>query len=294
MLKILRKKARDTNISVNARAAAKELIVLSRKPTAVKRVRPTFFLIGAMKAGTTSLFNNLVLHPQISEPVSKEIRYFDFHFNRGEAWYLAHFPLIRSAQKRGETIAGEASPSYMFDPHAPDRIKRFSPNSRLVIMLRNPVDRAYSHYQHSVRYWGETRSFADAIRIEEDWMGEEQELRIKDPQQMPVKRIQYSYLTRGRYIEQIMRWDSVFGRENLLILQAEEYFQKPENIMPKVLSFLNLADWQPEQFQRLNMARYKQLSDDVRDQTYDYFTESNMALYEYLGKSFDWEKDRYD
>jgi Sulfotransferase domain len=289
-LTTLRKKAREANLSVTTRATAKELLVLTRKPTAGKRMRASFFLIGSMKAGTTSLFNNLVFHPQIAEPISKEIRYFDFHYSKGARWYLAHFPLKRVSHKRGETISGEASPSYLFDPHAPERIKHFAPDAKLVILLRNPVDRAYSHYQHAVRYWGETRSFADAIKVEETWIGEEQEKRIHDPQKMGVRRIQHSYLTRGLYLEQLHLWDSAFGRENLLILRAEDYFEHPETVMPDVLDFLKIDKWQPENFKRLNMASYQKLDAEIRTWAYDYFSKPNSDLYDYLGRSMDWEE----
>ena len=285
----IRKQAREANLSVTTRAAAKELLVWTRKSTAGMRVPPSFFLIGAMKAGTTSLFNNLVFHPQIAEPVSKEIRFFDFHYERGRRWYIAHFPLKRSALQRGETVSGEASPSYLFDPHAPKRVKRFSPDAKIIVMLRNPVDRAYSHYQHAVRYWGETRSFADAVKVEDEWIGEEQHRRKLDPRVMVEKRIQHSYLTRGRYLDQLNLWMKEFGRDNFLILRAEDYFERPENVMPEVLGFLNLPAWQPDDFKRLNIAKYQELDEDIRAWTYDYFAAPNQDLYEFLGRSMDWE-----
>ncbi len=291
-LNLMRDKAREANVSVSVRALAKELLVASRRPTAGLRLKPSFFLIGSMKAGTTSLFNNLIQHPMIAEPLSKEIRFFDFHYERGRRWYLAHFPLEKTAKKRGETLTGEASPSYLFDPHAPRRIKRFESQAKLVVLLRNPVDRAYSHYQHAVRYWGETRSFEEAAKVEEEWIGEEQRRRMLDTRFMGVRRIHHSYLTRGRYLEQLQRWEKMFPRAQMLVLKAEDYFERPETVMPRVLEFLNLPKWEPDSFRRLNMANYKQLDPGVRDWMYDYFAESNQALYSHLGTSFEWEAMR--
>lgn len=280
------------NLPVLPRVAVKEAAVRARMLLPAETMRASFFLIGAMKAGTSSLFNNLVLHPEIAEPLTKEIRYFDFHYRLGERWYLAHFPLRARSLRRGETVTGEASPSYMFDPHAPGRMHRFDPDAKLVVMLRNPVARAHSHYQHAVRYWGETRAFGEAVRGEDEWMPGEQRLRRDHPAVMPVRRIQHSYLTRGRYLEQLTDWSQLFGREQMLVLKSEDYFHEPAAVLRDVLRFLALREWRPDGFERLNVARYAEIGPQLEAWLYDYYRPFNRALYEYLGRDLGWERER--
>src|SRR5436189_26280 len=121
------------------------------------RPLPDFLILGAQKAGTTALYAYLRWHPQVTGPSFKEVSFFDRHYARGERWYRAHLPVRRRA------VVGEASPSYLFHPLAPERVARMLPEARLIALLRNPVDRAFSHYQHEVALGREQLSFEDAL-----------------------------------------------------------------------------------------------------------------------------------
>lgn len=107
---------------------------------------PNFIIIGASKCGTTFLYKYLNYHPQILLANKKELRFFDEHFQRGHEWYLAQFP---SFGDRSELLTGEASPSYLFSHHVAQRIKDFASQTKLFVMLRNPVERTiYNYYQN--------------------------------------------------------------------------------------------------------------------------------------------------
>ncbi len=119
-----------------------------RRLTSGSRRLPDFIILGAQRAGTSSLYYYLSQHPQILPAVRKELHFFDDHYRRGLGWYRSQFP-TRGA--RG-TITGEATPYYLSHPHAPARIQRLLPQARLIVLLRNPVERAISHYFFEVSH----------------------------------------------------------------------------------------------------------------------------------------------
>ena len=157
-----------------------------RRGLAPFRLRPTFLVIGAQKSGTTSLHRYLADHPAVVCAVPKEVHYFDVYADRSAAWYLTHYPLrTRGAAIRSRTgvrpAVGEVTPCYLFHPRAAARVHAFDASLRLVAVLRNPVDRAYSQYQMQVRKRGETLTFEEALAAEEDYIGPELERARSDP-----------------------------------------------------------------------------------------------------------------
>ena len=138
----------------------------------VNMAMPDFLIIGTQRGGTTSLYNYLLARPQIAAATRKEVHFFDNNFHRGIPWYRAHFPSLIQGDMaetiRGQRfITGEASPYYLFHPHAPARAALVVPKAKLIVLLRNPVDRAYSHYCRMVKKGRETLSFEDALAQEE-------------------------------------------------------------------------------------------------------------------------------
>ena len=177
------------------------------------RVLPDFLVIGVMKGGTTSFFNYLAQHPQINPPFRKEIKFFDIHYLQGLGWYRAHFP-TRFKMKSG-MLTGEATPYYIFHPAAPERVAKVLPNVKLIALLRNPVDRAYSHYNHMLRVGREPLPFEEAITREAERLDGEAEKIVANLRYSTFKHLHYSYLARGRYIEQLEKWFALFPRERI-------------------------------------------------------------------------------
>jgi len=141
--------------------------------TSWMRMMPDFLIIGAQRCGTTSLFNYLSQHPDIYPSFPKEVHYFSNYYKKGTAWYRSHFPLTwqkkyRELVQGRKFMTGEATPYYFSHPHAPRRIFNALPKVRLFLLLRNPVDRAFSHYQYEVKMGIESLSFEEAIDKEED------------------------------------------------------------------------------------------------------------------------------
>jgi len=250
--------------------------------TATLRPLPDFLILGAQKAGTTALYAYLRWHPQITGPSFKEVSFFDRHYTRGERWYRAHLPVRR----RG--LVGEASPSYLFHPLAPERVARMLPDARLIALLRNPVDRAFSHYQHEVALGREQLSFADALAREQERMDGELEHMLRDPVYFSHAWWNYTYAARGRYAEQLERWFAAFPREQLLVLLTDDLAADTAGTYRRVLDFLNVDPRGLDSYPRIFEREYGEMSPKTRARLEVEFAEPNRRLAELLGRDLPW------
>jgi hypothetical protein len=258
-----------------------------RQWTSPLRGLPSALIVGAQRSGTTSLFNYLAQHPDVRQPLGKEIHYFDLHYARGIRWYRGRFP-FRHRLRRG-ALTMDASPYYLLHPLAPERAARLLPGVKLVAILRNPIDRAFSHYQHEVRDGRETLSFPEAIEREAERLGEEEERLRRDPTYYSYNHHRYSYARRGRYLEQITRWMQHYPRSRLLVIQSERLFSEPAAVCAELYEFLGLRPHRLEQYPVFYQGNYERaMAPDLRARLADYFEPHNRALYEWLGKAYDW------
>lgn len=265
-----------------------------RRATSRMRVLPDFMIIGAQKCGTTSLFRYLCAHPRVLPPLSKEVHFFDLNYQEGKGWYRAHFPLrwklrVGGTGRERRFQTGEASPYYIFHPLSPQRAAALMPRVKLIALLRNPVDRAYSHFHHQSRKGRETLRFDEAVDMEVSRLQGEDAKFASDPHHQSYVHQHFSYLSRGIYIEQIKRWHRYFAREQLLIVNSEDFFQDPGRILSEVLSFLGLEEWRPASFSKLNAGQYPAMDPPVRERLHRHFRPYNEELYAYLGRDFGWD-----
>lgn len=255
-----------------------------RQRTSGLRLLPSVLVLGAARAGSTSLYTYLLDHPRLAAPSHKEIHYFDLNFGRGLAWYQRHFPLRRSGR-----ITGEASPYYVFHPHAPERVRRTVPNARLIVLVRNPIDRAYSQHQLACRRGREQLAFEEAIDAEPLRVDPETERILADPTYRSLAHRHHSYLARGRYAEQLERWLSLFPREQLLVVRSEDLFADPAETMSNVHSFLGLRAHEKSRYEPYNQQPYTDLAPATRRRLADYFAPHNRRLAELLGRDLGWD-----
>ena len=264
--------------------ASQDLASRWKQAFAVAGPLPNFIVIGAQKCGTTYLYDELVQHPHVAAARTKEIHYFDINHDRGPGWYRAFFP--RQAGARRQT--GEASPGYLFHPHASRRLQALVPAAKLIVLLRNPIERAYSHYHHEVRLGYETLSFPEAIQQEASRLsGEMVKLRANEHYQSAALR-HHSYLARGVYVDQLAEWREYFPPEQMLILQSEAFQCDPVGTLGEVVDFLGLPAWQPAQ-RPAKVFPYPKLDPDLRKRLASYFAPHNERLYAYLGVNYGWE-----
>jgi hypothetical protein len=271
-----------------------DLEMQRRLRSAEKRSLPDFLVIGAMKCGSTSIYDSVKLHPQIIPAYKKAAHYFDLNYTRGEAWYRAHFPLgseISDGEKKhGTVLSGESSPYYIFHPLAAARAAQLVPEARLIALLRNPTSRAYSHYQHMLRTGRETLSFEDALDQEPERLSGEEQKIIADPNYPMAAHRNFSYMGRGMYADQLQRWFNVFAREQFLILRSEDFFKNPAQACQDIYRFLGLVEWDPGFYDNSNPGKYPPINPDTRRRLEAFFRPHNQRLYEMLGIDFGWEK----
>ena len=272
------------------------------------RLLPAYLIIGAQRAGTTTLYTYLRRHPDVTGPRyadvsvywSKELHFFDENYWRGIEWYRRFFPLEsrqRAMRRLGrDLVPGEGTPYYMFHPAVPERVAATLPDVRLLALLRNPVERAYSHYQHMVKSGREKLSFEQAVEAEEQRLAGVEELLLQD---QPVwskqgnRKHQHhrhrAYVGRGLYADQLERWFAHFPREQLLVLRSEDFLARPDEVYAEVFDFLGLRPWDVRDYEPRNVGAYAPIAPEVRARLEQRFAEPNARLARLLGRDFDWE-----
>ena len=264
-----------------------------RQATAPQRKLPDFIIAGAQKSGTTSLFAYLCEHPLVTPPITKEMSFFDNQFHRGLNWYRAHFPRdVTSSVDGGSgmpTLTGESSAYYLFHPHTAARIANTLPGVKIIVLLRNPVDRAFSHYQLNLRRGNEHLSFEKAIDAEARRLAGEHDLMRAFDQYASFAHEKHSYLARGRYAEQLAVWRRHFRPDQLLIIESGQFFADTAKEFDRVQDFLGLPWWQPKKFGNRFPGKYREkISPAMRSRLTDYFAPHNERLYQMLWQRFDW------
>lgn len=265
--------------------------------------QPDFLVLGFPKCGTTSLYAYLASHPNVLPAATKEILYFTHSTTKNIECYLAHFPCVTDASY----VTGEASPSYILFPGIAQRIFNWFPNIKLIILLRNPIDRTISSYYHRFKYLrhdskkmeyliaqslekvtnvldklvallklkAEPVEFIKNISENNLWLSDENEI--------------LSDLIGSFYIYYIKEWFNVFSRDQFLIVESESLFNNPSESMREIHNFLGLSDYSLLEYHNFNRNSYSSISSDSRQQLVDLFHPYNQQLEEYLGMKFNWE-----
>jgi hypothetical protein len=218
--------------------------------------------------------------------LAKEIHFFDNNVHKGLAWYRAFFPLRFS--KPPDAIAGEATPYYLFHPRVPRLVARMLEDVRLIALLRDPVERAFSHYQWTTKRGREQLSFEAALDAEEERLHGEHERLMEDDGYDSFAHQVFSYKARGIYADQLERWFAEFDRESLLVLKSESLFTAPSATIRGVLEFLGLADEDLGMLPHRNRGAGEVMDPRVRERLSEYFLPHNQRLYKLLGWTEGW------
>jgi hypothetical protein len=194
-------------------------------------VKPNFFIVGAARCATTSLYEYLSSRPDVFMSPVKEPNFFSKP-RIGHPDEFAHGVRERSAYERlfsgadGFAYVGEASTSYLTNEAAPERIKRASPQAKIIASLRDPVERAYSDFLYAVREGIEQRSFEEAVRAELGAPGTQA----------------WQYLHDSDYAPALRRYEHHFGRDSMHVVFFEELVNDPESVLQNLLAFLGVDD----------------------------------------------------
>ncbi len=246
---------------------------------------PHFLIIGTQKGGTSSLYSALTQHPQVLKAARKEVHFFDQHYAHGRDWYLRQFPDCSDGQ-----ISGEASPFYMAHPLAAERIHLHCPDVKLIVLLRNPADRAISHYHQEFRRIHDTLSLQEALdaeaeRTADDWAA------LRAGKLLNFSTAQrFSYRQRGHYAEQLQPFLARFRREQFFIDSSERFFAEPHNLLPELYRFLGVDDdFHPTDLWPRKPGNYGEADQKIRDALLDYYAPLNEQLFALLNQRFDWQ-----
>ena len=262
-----------------------------RSFTSPWRRNPDFIIIGVQKGGTTSLYRYLCEHPDIIPALKKEVHYYDKKIHLGSFWYKKHFPLKYIHSNK---ICGEASPYYFFHPLAAQRINRDLPDVKLILLLRHPVERAYSHFQMAVRKKHEYSSdFLLAIKQERGKIEIEKNRIINNPEYISWMHPRFSYIERGKYFEQLVQWFKFFKREQILILKSENLFSRTNFELEKVHQFLGIRHIPLKKIEAFSKGLYQPLKNVLSEKEYGklkiLFRDDVKLLSKELGNEFEWD-----
>ena len=244
-----------------------DLLTKNREKRWQERALPDFIIIGGMKCGTSSLYNYLSQHPYLFKSIYKELRYFSHteYYSKGEKWYRSHFPIKKKMPANSLTF--EASVDYLSSSEAPERLKNLLPNIKVIALLRNPTERAISHYFHSIKKGWKQGKIFDAMKVEGT-----------------------TFRQKGLYKEQLERYYKLFPSENILVIGSEKFFENPTETLKEVYLFLGvdpnieISDLSPKQvgFNR------EPVDAAVDDYLNDYYKPFNQELFDYIGRDFEW------
>jgi hypothetical protein len=261
--------------------------------TAALRMQPAFIMIGAQRSGTTTLFRALMAHPQIVRPAFyKGINFFDLNYYRGMTWYRGHFPVTRIAQAatahHGDPVSFEASGYYMYHPFALERIARDLPWVKLVVMLRDPVERAFSAYKHEYARGYEWESFEKALELENDRLIGEVDRMRADMTYESFPHRHHSYTSRGHYADQLERIFGLFPRGQVHVIDSDVFFDQPAQEYQRLITFLGLRPFQPTSFGQHNARPGTPMAPDTQRLLQEHFAPHNKRLAALLNWAPQW------
>ena len=250
-------------------------------------MKPDFLIIGTQRGGTTTLHHLLSVHPQIRMADVKELHFFNRSYSKGINWYEKNF---KDGDISPKLIRGEATPAYLFHPLVPERVAKHLPDVKLIVMLRDPVIRAFSQFMMIRKRGREPESdFIEALKLESERL---RNFRPVDEDQSSTTDFsgfyQFSYQKRGLYGEQIERWLQYFTIDQFHFIKSEDFFSSPLNTLQSLYDFLGISDKIPDDIPIMNRH-----SDSIPDYSmikhlYDYFEADGILLRNLIGDYFRW------
>ena len=258
------------------------------------RVIPDFLVIGAKRCGTTSLYQHLSEHPCISRSPRDNIGFFNENYHLGINWYKSLFPTVfykkKMESKNKHCLFFDVTSTYMEEELTAKNVYEVNPNQKIIVILRNPVDRAYSHYHVNVKEKSEKRSFEDAIFEEMNRIKSERIIQNKNKNLRVFTPNNIHYLKKGFYALQLKSWFKIFPREQILVLSTEEFQEDQNLIYKKIFDFLNIPNMKIKNTEKMEKGNYIPMKDETRKLLLDYFRQYNYELFELINNEFDWKK----
>ena len=261
--------------------------------TSPLRILPNFIIIGAMKSGTTSLNYNISEHPCVLPAAYDEIGFFDVNYDLGINWYKSLFPTKFSKKKifkkNGYFATGDDTPFYFWREDAILRIKKHLPNVKLLLILRNPIDRAYSNYTDQSIRFSNIPTFEETIKKEITLINSEKNFHLSKNNFNRYSR-NPSHIAKGFYAEQLQIWFNHFPKNQFCIISTENLSENPIDVMNKIFNFLELPPYNIINPQKKKFKKYNPMNEKTRNFLIEFYKPFNRKLYDLIGEEFDWDK----
>jgi hypothetical protein len=266
---------------------------------------PSFLIIGAQKAATSSLYSYLIQHPNLVPAKNKEVNFFnvDSNYYQGKKWYHAQFHRYINPLKRHVTL--EATPEYLYIPFVAERIAKYNPNMKFIVVFREPVSRAYSAWNmfrklhasgkvpsvieksyienipnnlKEILFAKEYPSFEEVVKLEMKYMEEKN------------APLEPSFLRRGIYVTQLEQYFKYFKQEQFLFLEFNEATKELPLTLHKISTFLQLPDyqWQNLDLTIANQGNYEEKKAPMAEQLAQFYAPHNQKLFQLIHQKYDW------
>lgn len=260
--------------------------------TSSLRMSPSLFIIGAQKAGTNSLANYLSSQNGIIPPWHKEISFFnnDTRFEKGVSWYKSFFStnfirLQREKKNNIKAITFDASANYFEEIKSANRIKQFNPDAKIIVILRDPVMRAWSHYKMAVSYGFEDKKFKEALKFETERITQN-----TCRHNFAFQRL--AYRSKGEYVTYLKPWMNLFGN-NMLVLFYEDIFANKLSELQKIHDFIGLKNKaEPEKLIHLNKGKADLINQEDLISLKQHYAPFNQELSGLLKRNLPWQSNQ--
>tara|TARA_Y100000590_G_scaffold467418_1_gene646276 strand:+ start:12812 stop:13723 length:912 start_codon:yes stop_codon:yes gene_type:complete len=268
---------------------------LYRKITSGLRTYPDFIIIGAGRAGTTALYSYLIQHPKIipayinnSEDVA-DLHFFEYMISDNIQWYKSHFPISFSKSKT-HSITGEFTSTYMYHPDVPKRIFNLLPKIKLIVILRNPIDKAYATYQQQFRFGEITSTFQETINAEFRRMDIKREFPEFNTGNHDFENsVAHNIIRHGIYANYLKTWFEIFDKNQILILNSEDLKNSTKETLKQIFNFLNISDYEISDISPVNVGKYPPIDNITRQKLINFFKPHNQRLNELLTMNLNWD-----
>tara|TARA_B100002049_G_scaffold44345_1_gene30587 strand:- start:73 stop:963 length:891 start_codon:yes stop_codon:yes gene_type:complete len=270
---------------------------LYRKMTSRLRQLPDFIIIGAGRAGTTALYSYLIQHPLIAAALTDnnesvaDLHFFEYIISNNIQWYKSHFPILfsKSNKHKNSFITGEYTSTYMYHPDVPKRIFNLLPKIKLIVILRNPIDKAYSTYQQQFRFGEYTTSFEDTINAEFRRIDLNKDFPELNSNNYDFENfVAQNIIRHGVYADYLETWLKIFDRKQILILNSDDLKKSTKETLRRVFNFLNVSNYDIKDTSQVNVGKYPTINKITRKKLIEFFKPHNQRLNKLLDTEFDW------
>ena len=270
---------------------------LYRKMTSRLRQLPDFIIIGAGRAGTTALYSYLIQHPLIAAALTDnnesvaDLHFFEYMISNNIQWYRSHFPILfsKSNKHKNSFITGEYTSTYMYHPDVPKRIFNLLPKIKLIVILRNPIDKAYSTYQQQFRFGEYTTSFEDTINAEFRRIDLNKDFPELNSNNYDFENfVAQNIIRHGVYADYLETWLKIFDRKQILILNSDDLKKSTRKTLHRVFNFLNVSNYDIKDTSQVNVGKYPPINKITRKKLIEFFKPHNQRLNKLLDTEFDW------